>query len=80
MVYDGSVSGLNDAMWVPRFVLPTLNTHLWSVEAGTFMANIDVGEMLLNFVLHDSVRVYAGVDFMAYFPWEGGSKVWETWQ
>jgi hypothetical protein len=28
MVYDGSVSGLNDdAMWVPRFVLPTIQTH-----------------------------------------------------
>jgi hypothetical protein len=55
MVYDGSVSGLNDAMWMPRFVLPTLNTHLRSVEAGTFLADIDVGEMFLNFMLHDSV-------------------------
>jgi hypothetical protein len=80
MVYDRSVSGLNDAIWVPRFVLPALNTHLRSVEAGTFMADIDAVEMFLNFVLQDSVRVYAGVDFTAYFPWEGGSKVWETWQ
>jgi hypothetical protein len=80
MVYHGLVSGLNDAMWVPRFVLPTLNTHLRSVEAGTFMADIYVREMFLNFVLHDAVQIYAGVDFTAYFPWEGGAKVWETWQ
>jgi hypothetical protein len=44
------------------------------------MADTDVREMFLNFVLHLSVRVYAGVDFTAYFPWEGGAKVWETWQ
>jgi hypothetical protein len=55
LVYDGSVSGLNDAMWMPRFVLPTLNTHLRSVEAGTFLADIDVGKMFLNFILHMSV-------------------------
>jgi hypothetical protein len=79
-VYDGPVSGLNDAMWMPRFALPTLNMHLWSVEAGTFLADIDVGEIFLNFVLHNSVRVYAGVHFTSYFPLEGGAKVWETWQ
>jgi hypothetical protein len=28
MVYDASVSGLNNAIWVPRFLLPTVNPHL----------------------------------------------------
>jgi hypothetical protein len=27
-VYDGSISGLNDSIWMPRFVLPTIQTHL----------------------------------------------------
>jgi hypothetical protein len=35
MVYDGSLSGLSDAMWVPRFVLPTINTHLQAIEEQT---------------------------------------------
>jgi len=28
MVYDGTKSGLNAAMWVPRFGLLTIETHL----------------------------------------------------
>jgi hypothetical protein len=80
MVYDGSVSGLNDSMWVPRFALPTLETHLRSVEAGTFLADVDVGEMFLNFILHNSVRQYSGVNLTSYFLLENGGKVWETWQ
>ena len=80
LVYDGSVSGLNDAIWMPRFALPTLNTHLRSVEAGTFLADIDVGEMFLNFILHESLRVYAGVDLTSHFPLSGGGTLWETWQ
>ena len=45
MVYDGTRSGLNDCIWVPRFLLPTVGTHLRAVEAGTFMGDMDVGEM-----------------------------------
>jgi hypothetical protein len=68
VVYDGSVSGLNEVLWVPRFVLPTLRTHLRAVENGTFMADVDIGEMFLNFILHEGVRPYAGVDLTHYFP------------
>jgi hypothetical protein len=35
LVYDGSVGGLNDSLWVPRFALSTLNGHLRAVEEGT---------------------------------------------
>ena len=27
-IYDGSVSGLNKSIWMPRFVLPTIQSHL----------------------------------------------------
>jgi hypothetical protein len=80
MVYDGLVSGLSDAMRVLRFVLPTLETHLRLVEAGTYFADIDVGEMFLNFMLHEPVRIFAGVDFAAYLPLAHGGVVWERWQ
>jgi hypothetical protein len=44
MVYDASVLGLNGAMRVPQFTLPTIDTHIRSVEECTFMADVDVGE------------------------------------
>ena len=80
MVYDGSVNGLNDAMWVPRFVLPKINTHLRAVEEQTFMADVDAGERFLNFVLHEELRSLSGVDLTCFFPSADGAPVWETWQ
>jgi hypothetical protein len=79
VVYDGSVSELNEVLWVPRFVLPTLWTHLRAVENGTFMADVNIGEMLLNFNLHEGVRPYAGVDLTHYFPDGSRERVWEAW-
>jgi hypothetical protein len=82
MVYDASVSGLNDSIWVPRFPLPTIRTHLRAVEEGTFMSDLDVGEMFLNFVLHSDLRALCGVDLTQY----GGTVkefetvAWEVWQ
>jgi hypothetical protein len=52
MVYNGSESGLNDSIWVPRFVLPTIENHLRAVKEGTCMADNDVGVCFLNFILH----------------------------
>ncbi len=48
MVYDGTKSGLNDNIWVPRFPLPTINTHLRAVDSNTYMSDMDIGEMFLN--------------------------------
>jgi hypothetical protein len=39
MVYNGTESGLNDSIWVPRFILPTVNTHLRAVDEETHMAD-----------------------------------------
>jgi hypothetical protein len=78
-VYDGSVSGLNDVVWMPRFVLPTIQTHLRQVEAGTFMCDLDVGEMFLNFVLHEELRPLTGVDLTFYAPEANGNLLWECW-
>jgi hypothetical protein len=82
MVYDGTKSGLNEMLWAPWFPLPTVESLLRSVEPGTWMADNDVGEMFLNFVLHESVQALCGVDLTKYFP-DGippGTKVlWERW-
>jgi hypothetical protein len=82
LVYDGSVSGLNLSIWVPRFFLPTsIGTHLRAVDEDTYMADVDIGEMFLSFILHRGLQAFARVDLTHYFPKDDkGSKVWETWQ
>jgi hypothetical protein len=80
LVYDGLVSGLNMSIWVPCFFLPTIRTHLRAVDEDTYMADVDIGEMFLNFVLHRQLKVLAGVDLTHYFlKGDTGSKVWEVW-
>jgi hypothetical protein len=80
MVYNGSESGLNECMWVPRFILPTVHTHLRGVGPDTYMSDVDLGEFFLNFILHPTIRPYTGVDFTKYFPNAEGTAVWEPWQ
>jgi len=82
MVYNGTSSGLNLCLWAPNFVLPTVETHLRSVEPDYWVADRDLGEMFLNFILHEHLRRYCGVDFTKYFPEEipkGQRKLWERW-
>lgn len=52
LVYDESVSDLNLCIWVPRSFLPTLQTYLRAVNENTYMADVDIGEMFLNCILH----------------------------
>jgi hypothetical protein len=56
MVFDGTASGLNDSIWIPGFGLPTVQTHLRAVDKDTFMADVDVGVMFLNFHLHEVTK------------------------
>ena len=42
--------------------------HLWSVVAGTFISNYDLGEIFLNFMSELELRPYAGDDFACIFP------------
>ena len=66
MVFDGTKCGLNDAVWVPSFLLPTMETHLRAVVQGTHMCDVDVGEMFLNYMMHPSMRGFCGVDVTQY--------------
>jgi len=77
MVYDGTKSGLNDTIWVPRFSLPTVNSLLRAVDHSTYMADFDIGECFLNFVLHETVQALCGVDLTHYFG--DGKVLWERW-
>ena len=83
MVYNATSSGLNDAVWAPWFSLPTVESHLRAVDVDTFMADNDIGEMFLNFMLDVELRPFAGVDLSLLFPEEmfpGVSCLYERWE
>jgi hypothetical protein len=81
MVYNGTSSGLNDVLWVPSFPLPTVDSLLRAVHPNTWMADTDLGEMFLNFVLHESLRELAGVDVTHYREEKESQEglCWERW-
>ena len=62
MVYNGTSSGLNDALWETQFALPTVASMLISVEVGTYIAERYTGEMFLKSMLSEVVRHFCGVD------------------
>jgi hypothetical protein len=86
MVYDATKSGLNGSLWAPSFGLPTVDSTLRSIDFNTYLGDLDLGEMFLNFKLHPFVQPYAGVDLTAYISkdevlkQEGPNAVcWERW-
>jgi hypothetical protein len=80
MVYNGTSSGLNSHLWCPWFALATINTVLRALETGTFMGDLDVGEMFLNFMLETRCSYLAGVDLSKYIQELGGNpRHWARW-
>ena len=84
LVYDGTSSGFNHSVWAPSFRLPTVEMLLRAVGPNTWMGDIDIGEMFLNFPLHESAQTYCGVDLTTLFPEEimtdnSNGKLWERW-
>ena len=49
MLCDASSFRLNDVVWIPWFQIPTVETHLRCVEFGSYMTDIDIGEIIFNF-------------------------------
>jgi hypothetical protein len=62
MVYDGTSSGLNDTLFAPNFWLPSARSAANVMGFGTWMADMDFGEMFHNFPMHPRVRPFAGVE------------------
>jgi hypothetical protein len=44
LVYNGTSSGLNNALWAPDFWLPTPATAARTLGYGYYMVDIDLGE------------------------------------
>jgi hypothetical protein len=62
MVYNSTSSGMNAHLWCPWFALATINTILRALEPETYMEDLDVGEMFLNFILEARCSYLAGMD------------------
>jgi len=63
MVYNGTGCGLNYALWAPGFWMPTSASASRKVSFYSWMMDLDMGEMFINFPMDPKVRPYAGVDF-----------------
>jgi hypothetical protein len=81
MVYDASRSQLNKSLWAPNFGLPTIESLTRSILGSSWMGDLDIGEMFLNFCLHPDLQPYCGVDVKPYFMGESGQglTLWERW-
>ena len=87
MVYDGTSSGLNVGVWAPHFGLPYVSHTVRSLMPGYCQCDLDVGEMFLNFLLHEELKRLSGVDVQhgrstdpadAEWERERGDR-WERW-
>ena len=88
MVYDGTVSGINEALDSPHFSLPVVANTLRSLLPEYHGADLDVAEMFLNWWLGVALREYSGVDITHVQTkpasereeWEvGRDRPWERW-
>ena len=62
IVFHAGANKLNDAVFVPSFSLPTVNSLLWLVDNKTLMSDRDMGEMFLNFQLHADTVESTAID------------------
>ena len=77
VVYDGTKCGLNSVVWAPNFFLPSIDSLAMFTSKHTWFADLDLGEMFLNYFIDDRIRPYCGVDVSRLFK-EDGHK-WLRW-
>jgi hypothetical protein len=56
MVYDASKCGLNDLVWAPNFFISSVDTMVDLLDGNSWMRDIDLGEMFMDFPLDSKVR------------------------
>ena len=77
LVYDGTKSLLNLATWAPNFFLPSIDSMLMSVTTDSWFADLDLGEMFLNYFMCQAIRQYSGVDLTEVM--KSGKTEWKRW-
>jgi hypothetical protein len=78
MVYNATKCGLNNVVWAPNFFIPSVDSMLGVLDVHSWMGDIDLGKMFLNFSLDLKVRPFVGVDLTPYFG-AASKTVWESW-
>ena len=78
MVYDGTKSQLNAAVWAPNFFLCSVDSALMWANADTWYADRDLGEMFLNYFMDEALRPYSGVDLTS-LKLVNRKKHWLAW-
>ena len=66
MVFDATISGLNNSLWYPNFLFPSMGSLLVILGPKTHMVDLDVGEMFYNFIIYPVLENYYGVDLGSY--------------
>jgi hypothetical protein len=85
LVYDGTSSGLNDALWAPSFWMPTSESAVRVVSFYSYLFDSDIGECFLNFPNDKRLRKYCGVDLTPFRgvlttrPEFSSGLLWEFW-
>ena len=62
MVHDGIASGFNDPGWVPNFRSTSVKTLICGTSSTSWMVDLDIGELFLNFMLDLDAQKYVDVD------------------
>ena len=75
MVYDGSKSGLNEALFAPWFHIHTVEMMCRSLLPGYWCADNDYGEQFLNFNLHPALQRLCGVDLTQLLSTSADGKI-----
>jgi hypothetical protein len=85
LVYDGTSSGLNEALWVPSFWMPTSESAVRVISFYSFLFDSDIAECFLNFPNDLKIRKYCGVDLSPFqgllrcWPSFVDGLLWESW-
>ena len=69
IVYNGTGCGLNAVLWAPRFGLPYVTHTTRSLMPGYCQCDLDVGDMFLNFLLHNDLKQMSGVEYVTFDQW-----------
>jgi hypothetical protein len=85
LVYDGTSSGLNAALWAPSFWMPTSESAVRVISFYSYLFDSDIGECFLNFPNDKKLRKYCGVDLTPFVgllesrPHFLTGLLWEFW-
>ena len=66
IVFNGTENGLNAIVWVPSFFLSTSHSLGRILQVNTYQLDMDVGEIFVNFPMHNSMRPYCGVNLSKF--------------